>query len=83
MEPIDWYMEPKYWPFIFVIANLWKYTGNGSIVYIATIAGFDTEIYESSSNRWCKQMATNNVSYSPNAGSYDDVVDYTGCRPNV
>ncbi len=60
MEPIDWYMEPKYWPFIFVIANLWKYTGNGSIVYIATIAGFDTEIYEAAAidgaNKWQQTM---------------------------
>ena len=56
MDPVDWYMEPKYWPFIYVIANIWKYTGNGSIVYIAAIAGFDPEIYEAASidgaGRW-------------------------------
>lgn len=56
IEPIDWYMEPKYWPFIFVFAHLWKYTGHGSIVYIATIAGFDTELYEAAAidgaNKW-------------------------------
>lgn len=49
MEPVNWYMEPKYWPFVFVISNMWKYTGNGSIIYIATITGFDTEIYEAAS----------------------------------
>ena len=49
IDPVNWYMEPKYWPFIFIIANLWKYTGNGSIIYIATITGFDTEIYEAAS----------------------------------
>ncbi len=56
VEPINWYQEPKYWPFIFVIANLWKYTGNGSVIYIAAITGFDTEIYEAASidgaNKW-------------------------------
>jgi putative aldouronate transport system permease protein len=46
-KPIEWYMEPKYWPGIFVIANLWKYAGQGSIVYLAAITGFDQEIYES------------------------------------
>ncbi len=55
-EPVNWYQEPKYWPFIFVVSNLWKYTGNGSIIYIATITGFDTEIYEAASidgaNKW-------------------------------
>ncbi len=49
IDPVNWYMEPKYWPLIFVVANLWKYTGNGSIIYIATITGFDTEIYEAAS----------------------------------
>ncbi len=49
IDPVNWYMEPKYWPLIFIVANLWKYTGNGSIIYIATITGFDTEIYEAAS----------------------------------
>lgn len=61
MKPVDWYMKPGAWPFIFIIANIWKYTGNGSIIYIATIAGFDTEIYEAASidgaNKW--QQVTN------------------------
>ena len=56
LEPVNWYLEPKYWPFIFIISNLWKYTGNGSIIYIATITGFDTEIYDAASidgaNKW-------------------------------
>jgi putative aldouronate transport system permease protein len=34
------------WPFIFLIANLWKYTGNGSIIYLAVITGIDRELYE-------------------------------------
>jgi putative aldouronate transport system permease protein len=55
-QRLDWFMKPKYWPFILVIANLWKYTGNGSIIYIATISGFDPQIYESAAidgaNRW-------------------------------
>lgn len=46
-QPIEWYMEKKYWPVIIVIANLWKYAGQGSIVYLAAITGFDQEIYES------------------------------------
>lgn len=56
LERIDWYMRPQYWPFIFIISNIWKYTGYGSIIYIATIAGFDMQIYEASAidgaNRW-------------------------------
>ncbi len=43
---INWYSEAKYWPFIFVFCNIWKYTGNNSIIYLATLSGFDQELYE-------------------------------------
>jgi putative aldouronate transport system permease protein len=46
VEPISWYLEPKYWPFILVIVNAWKYVGYGSIIYISAITGIDTEYYE-------------------------------------
>jgi len=45
-EPIQIYKEKIYWPFVFLIANLWKYTGNGSIIYLATITGISRELYE-------------------------------------
>ena len=45
-DPIQWYAQADYWPWIIVLANLWKYTGNGSIIYMATITGFDPELYE-------------------------------------
>ena len=45
-EPLQIYKEKIYWPFIFLIANLWKYTGNGSIIYLATITGINRELYE-------------------------------------
>ncbi len=43
---LEIYKERAYWPFIFLIANIWKYTGNGSIIYLATITGIDRELYE-------------------------------------
>lgn len=46
LDPIEVYKEESYWPFIFVIANIWKYTGNGSIIYLATITGIGRELYE-------------------------------------
>lgn len=45
-EPVFWFMEPRYWPFILTIANVWKGLGAGSIIYIAAIAGIDGEMYE-------------------------------------
>ncbi|MFZ6027902.1 MAG: ABC transporter permease subunit [Chloroflexota bacterium] len=44
--PIELYKEKAYWPLIFLLANIWKYTGNGSIIYLATITGIDRELYE-------------------------------------
>ena len=46
IESIEIYKEKSYWPFIFVIANIWKYTGNGSIIYLATITGIGRDLYE-------------------------------------
>jgi len=46
IEGINWYAEPKYWPFILVFIHLWKTAGYGSIIYFAAIAGIDKSIYE-------------------------------------
>ena len=43
---INFYSSAQYWPFIFVFCNIWKYTGNNSIIYLATLTGFDQELYE-------------------------------------
>lgn len=45
-DPVNWYEEAKYWPFILTFVNLWKSFGYNSIIYVATIAGFDTSLYE-------------------------------------
>jgi putative aldouronate transport system permease protein len=46
LAPIEVYKEPSFWPFIFLSANIWKYTGYGSIIYLATITGIPRELYE-------------------------------------
>lgn len=43
---IEVYKEKAIWPVIFLVANMWKYTGNGSIIYLAVITGIDRELYE-------------------------------------
>ena len=42
----NWYMEAKKWPVILTIVSLWKGFGFQSIVYYATIIGFDRSYYE-------------------------------------
>ncbi|MGI6371888.1 MAG: ABC transporter permease [Caldicoprobacterales bacterium] len=46
LEPPQLYNTAGAWPFIYVIFNLWKYAGNGSIIYLSTITGFSQELYE-------------------------------------
>lgn len=46
LPEINWYSEPKYWPYLLVIIQMWKTAGYGSIVYIAFISGIDKSIYE-------------------------------------
>lgn len=46
VDPVAWYSEPKYWPFILVFMNVWKGVGYGSIVYLAAIVGIDRTYYE-------------------------------------
>lgn len=45
-DPIQWYQQPKYWPFILVIANCWKGVGYGCLIYIASLIGIDPSYYE-------------------------------------
>ncbi len=49
IDPVPWYTETKYWPFILVFVQTWRSVGYSCIVYLSTILGFDREIYEASS----------------------------------
>ena len=46
INPISWYTEPKYWPFILVIVHIWKVFGYDCILYYATLVGIDHGYYE-------------------------------------
>lgn len=45
-EPVMWYQEKKYWPFILVILNTWKGMGYGMVMYLASITSIDQSLYE-------------------------------------
>jgi putative aldouronate transport system permease protein len=46
LEPVNWYGEAKYWPFIIVLVNTWKSVGYFCIIYLAVIIGIDSGYYE-------------------------------------
>ncbi|BFH62657.1 ABC transporter permease [Paenibacillus azoreducens] len=45
-EPISWYSEVKYWPFIIIFVGIWKGVGYNSVIYLAAITGIDKSYYE-------------------------------------
>lgn len=45
-NPVNWYQEAKYWPFILTFVNQWKGIGYGMIVYYASIVGISSDYYE-------------------------------------
>lgn len=46
IDPIQWYSDPKYWPYFLVLIFLWKAVGYNSVVYLAAIMGIDRSLYE-------------------------------------
>lgn len=46
LEPISWYSEPKYWPWILTIVSIWKHVGMDSIMYYAALMGIDETLFE-------------------------------------
>ena len=45
-EAVQWYMTPKVWPFILIFMNIWKNTGYNMVIYLSSITGIDTTLYE-------------------------------------
>ncbi len=46
IDPVNWYVEKKPWPFILTFVHFWKAAGFDSVLYLAAIAGIDTQLYE-------------------------------------
>jgi putative aldouronate transport system permease protein len=45
-QPVNWYSNPGYWPYILVITNLWKNIGYTSIFYLAGVLAINKQFYE-------------------------------------
>ena len=60
-EPIAFYQEPKYWPFILLFFNEWKSVGFSMIIYLSAILGISSDYYEAAkvdgASKW--QQITN------------------------
>ncbi len=56
MEKIQFYQQPKYWPFILTVESVWKGVGYQSIVYLAAITGLNPAYYEAAEIDGATQM---------------------------
>lgn len=58
IEPKNWYMETKAWPYVLIFASSWKSIGYNCIIYLSTILGIDRGYYEAAdldgATRWDK-----------------------------
>lgn len=45
-DPVSWYENKKFWPPFLILLALWKSMGYQTVVYIASIAGIDSSLYE-------------------------------------
>lgn len=52
-QEIPFYITPQAWPFIIVFFEVWKGVGYGSVMYLASIMGVDTSIYEAAALDGC------------------------------
>jgi putative aldouronate transport system permease protein len=57
VAPVKWYYVPGNWPSILFLVNGWKNWGYGTVIYLATMAGFDQELYEAAAMDGARRFA--------------------------
>ena len=55
-ERVYFLLEPNYFYTILIITEIWKSTGWGTIIYTASIAGIDANLYEAAELDGCKRL---------------------------
>ncbi len=57
-DPVAWYSEPKFWPFILLFINIWKGMGYSLLMYTARLLAIDSTYYEAATvdgaSKWQK-----------------------------
>lgn len=46
IKSVRFYSQKQYWPYILTFVFLWRNIGYGTIIYLATVVGFDMSYYE-------------------------------------
>jgi putative aldouronate transport system permease protein len=60
MEPVNWYQEPKYWPYLLPLVNIWKNIGYYTVFFVASMVTISHEYYEAAvidgASKWQQAM---------------------------
>lgn len=55
-DRVSWYTKASFWPFIIVFVQAWKNLGYNTILFLASVVGIDTSLYEAAevdgASRW-------------------------------
>jgi putative aldouronate transport system permease protein len=46
LQEVNWYSDPKVWPVILTLTNIWKLVGINCIMYYASLMAIDEQIFE-------------------------------------
>jgi putative aldouronate transport system permease protein len=46
LQEVNWYSDPKVWPVILTLTNIWKLVGMNCIMYYASLMAIDEQIFE-------------------------------------
>lgn len=49
LQPVSFYSEQKWWPFILIFVHFWQMTGTNCILYLANMSAIDPGLYEAAS----------------------------------
>ena len=53
---INFYNDPKYWPYILTFVHVWKGLGYGAIIYFSAIIGIDRNLYDAAKIDGCGRV---------------------------
>lgn len=55
-DAVNWYSEKKFWPFILIVTQVWKMSGYNTLLYLASVVGIDTSLYEAAEIDGCSKF---------------------------
>lgn len=58
LEKVQFLMEPGWFRPVYVISEIWQQCGWGSIIYLAALAGVDSQLYEAAAIDGSRKMET-------------------------